>query len=260
MSKYDPQLACMWVGGPLTRIAHLSLSSAVAQGYKPRIYLYDMNTRVPRGVERCDARTIVKENSVFLRQGRYANFSDLFRYELLSKHDLIWFDLDCIFLDGGFPFDKPYIFTHETEEPFTIATGILKYPKDSSFSNLLLDECRSLIPRLKASDSQEHGWGAIGPLLITKSVLKCNLLNHALPKEALFPIMFNKDDLQFFIDPNLCADALDRIKTAKSSIIHVWASALSMNGIVVENTSYSHFPSGSLLDYYDKKFRIDRVW
>jgi hypothetical protein len=72
--------------------------------------------------------------------------------------------------------------------------------------------------------------------------------------------MFNKDDLQFFIDPKLCADALDRIKTAKSSVIHVWASALSMNGIVVENTSYSQFPSGSLLDYYDKKFRIDRVW
>lgn len=252
----------MWVGSELPRLAWLSLSSAIQNGYKPVIYLYDDTISVPFGSVKKDANSIVDSSDVFLRHGRYTNFSDLFRYTLLQKFDCVWFDLDCIFTDSAFPIEQEYLFAYELLNPIVVGTGLLKYPTNSKLSNALLSECNSLIDAMR-DDFESGKWEVFGPELFTKCVFDYGLPAYIKPMEYMYPIGWTKDELRMLIDPHLCELALERINSPLRSmlnacLIHVWASGIDMNFSNEEFNKYSTFPDGSLLAHYDKLFRIER--
>ncbi len=254
----------MWVGSELPRIAWLSLSSAVHHGYKPHIYLYDESIKVPAGAIKCDANDIVHKDEIFLRQGRYTNFSDLFRYSLLSKISSIWFDLDCIFLNDKCPINEEYIFCYESYDPLVIAIGMLTYPPHSDLSQMVLGRCRSLLAKMQ-EDIDAGNWPILGPELFTKCAIDCSLEHHAKRQEFMYPIGWGRSELELLIKPELFHDGLMRIETPsrlednECSFFHVWASGIDMIFSQEEFNKFEEFPHGSLLWHYDQKFRINEI-
>lgn len=264
MGKDNPEFSCMWVGSQLPRIAWLSLSSAVHHGYEPHIYLYDQNIDVPKGAIKHDANEIVLESDVFIRHKMYTNFSDLFRYALLAKKDCVWFDLDCIFVNDRFQREKDYVFAYEMYDPLLIGTGLIKYPHDSQIAEALLTRCRHLISDMR--DNFEDGtWIVFGPGLFTDCVFEFGLEQHVMKQEFLYPIMHHLEDLQSLISPESFTTALSRVESeyrlgeGNASVIHIWASAFAMHTEHIKLNKFEEFPEGSLLSYYDQKFRINEI-
>lgn len=264
MDRNNPQFSCMWVGSQLPRISWLSLSSAVYHGYEPHIYLYDQNIDVPKGAIKRDANEIIDQSDVFIRQRMYTNFSDLFRYALLAKQNCVWFDLDCIFLNDKFERNKDYVFAYESYSPRLVGTGLLKYPHDSQLAETLLTRCQSLISDMK--DNFEAGsWIVFGPALFTDCVFELGLQEHIMKQEFLYPIMHSFQDLQSMIVPEYFSSALSRVESeyrldeVNASVIHIWSSAYEMGAEHLSFDKFSEFPQGSLLWYYDQKFRINEV-
>jgi mannosyltransferase OCH1-like enzyme len=87
----------LWVGGALSTMERLSISSFLANGHDYHLYVYRDVSGVPEGATIRDASTIVSESRI----GNFswlAEFSDLFRYALLLERGGIWADLDVICL------------------------------------------------------------------------------------------------------------------------------------------------------------------
>ena len=70
----------LWVGNPMTKIQEVSLSSFIYHGHELTLYVYDMDMKVPEGVQKAFAGDIMDESEMFLVQDTYAAFSDLFCY------------------------------------------------------------------------------------------------------------------------------------------------------------------------------------
>lgn len=254
----------MWVGSQLPRIAWLSLSSAIYHGYEPHIYLYDQNIDVPKGAIKRDANEIVDQSDVFIRHKMYTNFSDLFRYALLAKQDCVWFDLDCIFLNDKFQREKDYVFAYEMYDPILIGTGLIKYPHDSQLAETLLTRCKNLISEMQV-DFESGTWIVFGPGLFTDCVFEFGLEEHAMKQEFLYPIMHSLEDLQSMVKPEFFSSALQRVESeyrlgeGNASVMHIWASGFAMNIDNIPVDKFKEFPEGSLLWYYDQKFRINET-
>lgn len=92
----------LWVGPGLSKLESLCLRSFVNVGYEVHLYTYGNLDRVPEGVSIKDANEIIAEDDPFFGPitcgGKYANFSDRFRYHLLLQKGGWWFDTDHVAL------------------------------------------------------------------------------------------------------------------------------------------------------------------
>lgn len=90
----------LWIGKRLSLMEQLTLRSFVAQGHRFVLWTYDdLETALPAGVERRDAREILPAESVFHYRGgpfpgSCAGFSDMFRYAILAERGGWWVDMD----------------------------------------------------------------------------------------------------------------------------------------------------------------------
>jgi hypothetical protein len=90
----------LWIGSHLTLMEQLTLRSFVAQGHRFVLWTYDdLETALPPGVERRDAREVLPSERVFRYRGGHfpgscAGFSDMFRYALLAERGGWWVDMD----------------------------------------------------------------------------------------------------------------------------------------------------------------------
>ena len=104
------KVSSLWLGNPLSIPHQIALSSFVYYGHEVKIYLYDMNLEVPDGVIKADANRILKEKEVFTHFGKYAAFSDLFRYAMILKTGEMWVDTDVFCFSKDFFEDAEYLF------------------------------------------------------------------------------------------------------------------------------------------------------
>lgn len=91
----------LWVGGPLSALERLSLTSWLANGHEVHLYTYGRPANTPKGLRICDARDILPAQPD--TQGSAAGqapvrFSDMFSYALLNKRGGIWADIDVVCL------------------------------------------------------------------------------------------------------------------------------------------------------------------
>lgn len=75
-------------------------------------------------------------------------------------------------------YEKEYIFSKEIDDDpnkARITTSLLKFPKQSEFGRLLIEEVKKIIDNRKTIP-----WGVIGPWFLAKWVKECDLEKYAL--------------------------------------------------------------------------------
>lgn len=201
-----PIIHALWVGNKLGAISRCCLSSFVMRGHQVHLHTYSEIEDLPDGVMICDANEIIPSNKIIKHNatGSYALFSDLFRYELLTKVDGIYVDCDVYCLKPLSIPDSSYMFGYE--EDTKINGAILAMPKESALLKNLLESAYDpqFIPpwysktkqfRLKikkifglGKTISDMPWGVIGPDAITYYAVQSNLEKFAQPIDIFYPV------------------------------------------------------------------------
>lgn len=230
-----PRVAALWIGGSLTWLEQLCLTSFVEMGHPTALYTYGEVTGVPAGVQICDGNDIMSDPDVYTheRSGSVALFSDIFRFHLMVKAPgTVWIDTDvyCVKpLDMG-----PYIFGYETDEN-RLNGAILALPPESAGLKLLLDltadpyqvpafytgKFRAQLEAAAAAGTPIHAgempWGVWGPVGVTWAMHETGEVEHALARPVLYPVHF-ADRAAFFKRPMLVARQI----TPETRTVHIW--------------------------------------
>jgi len=230
----------LWVGNSMTKIQEISLSSFVYHGHEITLFVYDLDMKVPTGVAKSDARLIMDESELFLVQGMYAAFSDLFRYRMISKTGLAWVDADTICLSPNW---EDLGDTFACFEKDLVVGGVLKLPQESK-------ALKYLIKKSTEFDKEKINWIDVGPALVDKAFRKFNLLDHVHPMETFCGIHWSEWSKLWDSKHTKEIKALE--KTSKS--ISVYHSMTTRGGI-----DKNYLPPKSAMEYFYNKF-IDRRW
>lgn len=165
----------------------LTIKSWLDNGYKFHLYTYNLNDRIFLKFQELFDNFILKDANEIVSFSEYfsddrgvgvAAFSDFFRFNLLYQKDALWVDLDMICLNPCDYNEKEYIFSKEIDDDpnkARITTSLLKFPKQSEFGKLLIEEAKKIVNNRKTIP-----WGVIGPDFLAKWVKECDLEKHAL--------------------------------------------------------------------------------
>ena len=167
-----PPIQFFWVGGALSTMEQLSLTSFVQNAHPVHLYAYEPVTNVPAGVQVMDGREILGADRIFKYKGEgsYAGFSNVFRYKLLLDRGNFWSDLDVVCL-RPWDFQDEYVFSGAVSlkllQPGStelfIQSCVIKCPPGSDIMRYCYDTAT-------AKNPQELVWGEIGPSLLQEAV------------------------------------------------------------------------------------------
>jgi hypothetical protein len=161
----------LWVGGPLSVLERLALTSWLENDHEVHLYSYGKPANTPKGLRICDAREILPAQAdTQSSAGGQApvRFSDMFSFALLQKRGGIWADISVVCLRPlDFAPGMDYFFASEMlpaqpgdDGKLRIrASGcVMKSPPGSP----LAQECLDLTRNAAAASST----AATGPLLL----------------------------------------------------------------------------------------------
>lgn len=210
-------VSSLWVGGDLTWLEKLCLSSFAKKGFEVRLYSYEP-LEAPPGVSLQDANTIVPESQVFRNpppSTSYAGFSNVFRYALLAErpHE-VWIDTDVLALDNPLP-NSTYVLGFENKS--YVNGAVLRLPTSSP----LLHNLRAEVERI---DTRTFTWGDLGPKLITAEINKLGLHDKVSPRSAFYEL--TATEAWKFFSPRHTSEVSRRV--AMSSVAHIWNEALKL--------------------------------
>lgn len=93
-----PTAASLWIGGSLSWLEQLCLSSFVSVGQPIKLYTYGTVRGVPEGVELADANSIWSPPQALAAAQAPALIADFFRLYMMRATDEIWVDADMVAL------------------------------------------------------------------------------------------------------------------------------------------------------------------
>lgn len=232
--------ASLWVGGPLTSIQIMCLSSFVYYGKNISLYVYDLDLIVPKGVIKKDARDIVPETQVFKFMDSYAPFADIFRYKMIQKTGDVWVDADTILLTDDLSEleNKEYVFTKGLFEDLYLQ-GVLKAPKESKLISDLVTQSSTI--------NLCHGtrFAELGPFLFDPIIKTNNLEEYSVPLNKL--CLYSFIDWKRLWSPNTLTKVLEDSEHAYMASVYTSA---------VEGVDRNTFPPGSAMEYFYNKFVV----
>lgn len=231
------EFGSLWVGRPLNKIEITCLSSFIYHGHGFKLFVYDMNLKVPEGVQKLDANQIISSDKIFKTDNSYGPFADMFRYKMIQQTGLTWTDTDNICLQRKWKFGQ-YLFGMQGGPHKLVANGILRSPKDSDFINELVD--------ISQLYNKKHiKWGEIGPQLVTEKIKEYKLEKYIQSPEVFYPIdywewkqIFNPEDVNKVLS-----------SCSNSHTLQIWNQMLNRSGV-----SGDSFKKGSAMDYFYNKY------
>lgn len=230
----------LWVRPPLGTMQLLSMKSYVANGHRFVLYSYDIDIvkQLPKGVEARDANEIIHETEV-KRFRHLANFSDLFRYQLLFDKGGWWVDLDTVCLKP-FIFPEEYVFASEvtTANGQLLNGGYIKAPKNSAVLYSALNDCAKLNPMCM-------GWGDMGPQLLNRLVNDLQLQKYVKPAVVFNPLPW-WDSPRIFTVPGGENAAL-----ADAHAVHLWNEMWKR----AKKDKEAQYPAGSLYEIFKQRYK-----
>lgn len=196
------KIGTLWIGERLSFLEHLCLKSFVDAGHEVTLFSYAPVDYVPDGVRVDDARAIFDDDEFIIHKerGSPALHADLFRVKLVRNTDLTWVDCDAYCLK---PFVKTSDYLFGFDGPRYVANGVLGAPRTSEALRLLdafLSTKGAALPWWTAEESDAHlsefghfdfadmTWGSTGPAALTWFLNLTGEIDHALPKDVLYPI------------------------------------------------------------------------
>lgn len=225
----------LWIGRPLSKIEQTCLSSFVYHGHEMNLFVYDMNLKVPDGVTKLDANSIIPETQVFKVDNSYGPFADMFRYKMIQKTGLTWTDTDNICLQKKWNFPE-YLFGMQGGPHKVVANGLLRAPKDSPFIKDLVDISSKF-------DKDKITWGEIGPQLITPKIKQYNLVRYIQSPKTFYPV--NYWEWKRIFEPEEKEAVLKLC--SKSHTLQIWNQMLNREGY--NNNSFK--PGSAIQHFYD---------
>lgn len=208
----------LWVGGALSRVEKLCISSFLAQGHDFHLYCYGKVDGVPDGVKVFDGEEILKSKYIFFNSDRksYAGFSNLFRYKLLRDRGGIWTDLDVVCLKP-FNFTDEAVIAQEVHDDGTIivASCVIGCREQNS---PLMTECFERAQRVNRSRQR---FGTLGPDFLSKFVKKYERRVSIKPPSVFCPIPYPRWSDLISGDPDLQASVCNSI-SEETLAVHLW--------------------------------------
>ena len=183
----------LWVGGPLSALERLTLTSWLANGHEVHLYSYGKPANAPKGLRICDAREILPaEADTHNSAGGQGpvRFSDRFSFALLQALGGIWVGIDVVCLRPlEFAAGLEYFFASEMLPAQTgdegklrirASTCVMKAPAGSPLTKHCVD-----IAGATAGDD-----ATTGPLLLHGAVEKFNMTTALLNPNLFCPVPF----------------------------------------------------------------------
>ncbi|MEA3062157.1 MAG: hypothetical protein QOJ94_1938 [Sphingomonadales bacterium] len=241
-----------WVGGELSYLEKLCLTSMVSAGHETILYCYRETPGVPNGVEIRDAAQIMPEEQFSQHEnGSYALGSDFFRYKLFASFPCIWVDMDMLLLH---PITQQEDYILGWEDETSINNAVLSIPAESQ----MLRELVSLISKTpffapwwdeaqrrhqEEAVQREAGlalsdlpWATTGPRLVTYLAIKHGVAGFALPSDVFYPVHWQ--DYRIPFEPG---DPVSAKLTERTIGVHFWNHML---GDLKENPAVDSFVAG----------------
>jgi hypothetical protein len=138
-------------GRPLALWERCSLQSFADRGHKITLYTYGL-LDVPTGVTLADAAKIIapQEKDAFLAiaPGKFSQFSDLFRFQLLRHHGGWWVDTDVVCLTDTLPNDEVWIAGTKGR----LQTAVMRFPPGHALMEAAAREAHNRIPYVARGD------------------------------------------------------------------------------------------------------------
>lgn len=153
-----------WARGGLAALDRACLTSFVQRGVDVSLFSYEPVTGVPAGVRCLDASEVVPASMIsrVLHRGHpdLAHFSDLFRYEMIAKRDLVWVDLDVLLIGDRDVSNLENILVNEEQGGMNGAILYVSNPPVIASLQKRMNECLD----------RDLRWGETGPVLIANAV------------------------------------------------------------------------------------------
>ncbi|MCL1886847.1 MAG: galactosyltransferase Lgt5 [Betaproteobacteria bacterium] len=232
-----PTIHTLWIGNTLPTLARLTLASYMRCGHPVVLHSYQDIELIPEGVTIENARRTIPEKTFlpWLKSGRLAYFSDIFRFRLLHDGADIWSDLDVFCLK---PLPKTdYLMAHEHNQG--IACGTLALPPHSPLLAKLLAASSDpafippwfprrrvikyrMIKALGINIAHKMPWATIGPNALTYYAKETGEDRYVSPIDVLYPI--NGSQTRLLFDPGL---AIADLITPRTLSIHLYNEVLN---------------------------------
>jgi Alpha 1,4-glycosyltransferase conserved region len=233
-----PEIHSLWIGQRLSWLELVSLHSWLEHGHSVTLWCYDAIEGIPNGVCIKDAAKILPKTAItrHRKTGSVSLFSNRFRYHLLQREPVTWFDTDIVLLRPS-NHESPYLFAWET--PTSICSAVMRLPPESPALDDLIQLTDAGVPVPKwwplkkkiyqgvakligrHKRPEDLAWGTFGSAALTHTLLRRHLVSHALPIEAFYPIHWTEISL-FFSTP----DAVSSRLTEKTIGVHLWSNSI----------------------------------
>jgi hypothetical protein len=224
----------LWVGRALSTMERLSISSFLANGHEYHLYVYNDVSGIPEGTTILDASSIVSEKRI----GNFswlAEFSDLFRYQLLLEKGGIYADLDVICL-RPFQIRAEYLYPRtdhvrmlgrdEPESGIAIDGWFLKAPSGSPLMRICLE-------RALEGEGKKNPWGLIGPENLCNVATELGLLRYA-SHWKFFPINWKR--YKDFTEATPESEAIYSRFGHTALVVHLYREMWVRNGLDPDST------------------------
>lgn len=220
----------LWVAGPLSRLARLSLASFEKQGFAVIRWSYEPQAGVR------EAREIAPYTEDI------AALTSLFRYQLLATEGGIWADMDVVALAGTAALPNGPFVASGKRRPFRHKAATATGESLTQVTNCMMgnplprpdDLWHRAVVAIETLAPGERSWEAVGPHLLSRLMLE----DPAHGAEILAPGM---------VDPvawwNVPAYFLDVRPPPASPFMHMYNSIWAKRGVDPE----CPFPENSLI-------------
>ncbi len=221
----------LWVSGKLSRLARLSLTSFVSNGYKVKLWSYDpehLRAEVPD----------VQDASVFLPMQaedttNMAYLTSLFRYRVLAEQGGIWSDLDVVALTDAPKIAAGPLIASEKRRPFRHAEPTATGESLTQVTNCFMatpvpragDLWHRAVDRVAALNPEDRNWENVGPHMLSGLMLREPDEDiDILPPEAVDPVAWWNVPAFFFEERD----------PPPSPFMHMYATIWNRRGVDAE--------------------------
>lgn len=233
-----PGIGMFWDGDDIGPIELASLLSFMRLGIPVTVFSHQKIRNLPDGVALQDARDVFDAGYVvrYHKSGSASLHSNLFRYQMLSKTDLTWSDIDIIAISpNGWDDARQYGF----QDNVSVGSSVLRLPGDSPALRFLLQfgpDYRGVPPHLTGARRLKYqlrsiltggipiskwNWGSLGPVGLTHALRLSGEISSAAPVERYYPVPLG--DAGRLVAPEaLTEDDLPQGTRA----VHLWGSRL----------------------------------
>jgi mannosyltransferase OCH1-like enzyme len=228
----------LWVGGKLSAMERLCISSFLRNGHEFHLYVYQDTDGIPSGAVVLDGNSVLPAARIFTyrEHNTYAGFANFFRYKLLLERGGWFVDADTVCI-RPFDFSGEYVFSSEGINGRQLVNlGAVKTPPGSPVMQYAWEACERM-------DVSELKWSQCGPTLVRQAIEACSLDRYVQPPAAFCPVHFSV--WESMLDP-----AASWVFDEATYAVHLWNEMWRREG----RDKDSEYPPGCLYEHLKQRY------